>query len=248
MIVYFTGTGNSRYVAHLIQSVTGDELVSMNELIKSGNHEPLQSVKPFVFVSPIYAWKIPRIVEEFIRDTELTGTKKVYFIFTCGDDAGNAGYFAKKIIKEKGLEFLGHKAIKMPENYIILFKAPDEEESKAKIERAIPVVKDVANMIKTGQSLSEDSVSLMDRFKSSIINSVFYKYNVSAKKYYSTGSCTHCGKCVSLCPLNNISLKEGKPQWGENCTHCMACICGCPSQSIEYGKKTIGKRRYFLGI
>ena len=35
-----------------------------------------------------------------------------------------------------------------------------------------------------------------------------------------------------------------KPVWGGNCTHCMACICRCGVESIEYGKKSLGKPRY----
>ena len=58
------------------------------------------------------------------------------------------------------------------------------------------------------------------------------------------GDCIGCGKCVELCPLNNIHLENGKPLWGKNCTHCMACICYCPKEAIEYGKKSRGKPRY----
>ena len=56
--------------------------------------------------------------------------------------------------------------------------------------------------------------------------------------------CIGCGKCVQLCPLNNIRLDKDKPVWGSNCTHCMACICYCPKEAIEYGKRSVGKPRY----
>ena len=52
------------------------------------------------------------------------------------------------------------------------------------------------------------------------------------------------GKCVQVCPLNNVQLKNGKPAWGSNCTHCMACICYCPAEAIEYDKKSEEKPRY----
>lgn len=42
-----------------------------------------------------------------------------------------------------------------------------------------------------------------------------------------------------------FEIKEGGPVWGKRCTHCMACICGCPAEAIEYGKRTVGKRRYY---
>ncbi|MGN0634034.1 MAG: EFR1 family ferrodoxin [Oscillospiraceae bacterium] len=69
---------------------------------------------------------------------------------------------------------------------------------------------------------------------------------ISAKKFYVSDKCSGCGKCAERCPLNNIKTAGGKPVWGNDCTHCMACIAGCPNEAIEYGKKTIGKPRYFL--
>ena len=59
--------------------------------------------------------------------------------------------------------------------------------------------------------------------------------------------CIHCGKCVKLCPLNNITLKDGRPLWGNQCTHCMACIGNCPTRAIEYGTITRSKIPYNFG-
>ena len=38
MILYFTGTGNSRHIARLISKEIDDEVISINELIKSGSN------------------------------------------------------------------------------------------------------------------------------------------------------------------------------------------------------------------
>ena len=40
-------------------------------------------------------------------------------------------------------------------------------------------------------------------------------------------------------------MEKGRPVWGNRCTHCMACLCGCPQEAVEYGKATVGKRRYW---
>ena len=90
MILYFTGTGNSRHIARLISKEIDDEVISINELIKSGSNNEIKSDKPFVIIAPTYAWRIPMVVEKFIKNTKLSGNKKVYFILTCGADTGDA--------------------------------------------------------------------------------------------------------------------------------------------------------------
>ena len=72
------------------------------------------------------------------------------------------------------------------------------------------------------------------------INAAFVK----AKAFYADQTCTGCGKCVKVCPLNNVTMKNKKPVWEKHCTHCMACICYCPAEAIEYGRKSVGKPRY----
>ena len=107
MILYFTGTGNSRHIARLISKEIDDEIMSINELIKSGSNNEIKSDKPFVFIAPTYAWRIPMVVEKFIKNIKLSGNRKVYFILTCGADTGDATSFLKYISKEKGLELWG---------------------------------------------------------------------------------------------------------------------------------------------
>ena len=77
-----------------------------------------------------------------------------------------------------------------------------------------------------------------------VLNPLMYSTMIKSKKFFATSNCNGCGKCVEVCPLNNVTLFNGKPKWDKNCTHCMACINSCPQKSIEYGKSTKGKNRY----
>ncbi len=245
MILYFSGTGNSRYTAQMIGLVTGDKIVSIKDLLKDGSKELIHSVEPFVFVCPTYGWRIPRIVNAFIRKTRFTGSNKAYFVLTCGGEPGNAAHYAKKLCIDKKFYFLGLAGIVMPENYVAMFEVPDTLQAKAIIKKAIPRILAVAECIKKGQALPHEKVTFIDRQKSGIVNAVFYRFFVKAKGFYSTDACIGCGKCAGLCPLDNIKLVGGKPLWGKCCTHCMACICGCPSAAIEYKNNSKGKPRYF---
>ncbi len=90
MVLYFTGTGNSRYAAKVLAKELEDECFSMNDAIRSGNREELFSERPWVIVTPTYAWRIPAVVEEWLSSVRLTGSDKAWFVMTCGDGTGNA--------------------------------------------------------------------------------------------------------------------------------------------------------------
>jgi len=246
MIVYFSGTGNSEFVARRVAKIVGDELISLNAAIKSGIPGNFHSEKPWVFVCPVYAWRMPRIVEDFIEKSTFTGSREAYVLMTCGESAGSAGDRAKILLESKGLTFLGFSALKMPENYIALFSAPDPEACREIIEKAKPDMDRLATQIKNRSPLQTKTGGVLTRLLGAMINPLFYRFIISAKGFHATDACTSCRACVDLCPLNNIELRDGKPVWGDHCTHCMACICRCPTEAIQYKKRCEKKRRYFL--
>ena len=245
MIVYFSGTGNSRRCAEQLAELLQDEMVDAFGYIQSAIAADLISGKPWVFVSPTYAWRLPRVFESFIRSGSFSGNRNAYFVMTCGEDIGNAAESIRVLCRDVNLQDCGVMPIVMPENYIAMFDVPDEARSAEILAAARPVVRQAASYIAQSMAFPEQEPNLSDRLKSGLINRVFYPVFVKANAFYAKESCVGCEACVNHCVLGNISLHNGRPVWGENCTHCMACICGCPTEAIEYGKKTRGKRRYW---
>lgn len=60
MILYFTGTGNSRYAARQLGKVLEDEVYPIQGDLKANREGVFDSQRPYVFVSPTYAWRLPR--------------------------------------------------------------------------------------------------------------------------------------------------------------------------------------------
>ncbi len=246
MILYFSGTGNSKYVAKKIQSVSGDEVISINDLMKKGSKEEIKSDKALVFVCPTYAWRIPRVVEDFIRETKFSGNNEAYFVLTCGGDTGEAVNYTKKLCNEKGFKFKGLSSVIMPDNYIAMYDAPTKEEADKIVQKAAKKISDISKDINENKDIPQEKITVVDKLKSGVVNTIFYSAFVSAKGFYSTDKCISCGKCEIVCPLNNIQLVDGRPKWGKDCTHCMVCINKCPKEAIEYKNKTKGKVRNYL--
>ena len=63
MILYFSGTGNSRYAALRLGELTGEPVNSINQCLKEGAAIGLHSKNHYVVVSPVYARRLPRVVE-----------------------------------------------------------------------------------------------------------------------------------------------------------------------------------------
>ncbi len=246
MVIYYTGTGNSRFIAKVIAEKLNDTLVDATELMKQGKSGKFDSECPYVFVCPTYAWQMPKVFVDFIKRSKFSGNKFAFFVMTCGSDIGNAEEQIKGLCEDADFKFKGVMGIVMPENYIAMFTAPEETEAKKIIAKAVISARKAADIIVANKYFPHMETNWLDKAKSGIVNDIFCKHIISAKKFYATDRCVGCKKCVYECPLNNIKMVDGKPQWGNQCTHCMACICKCPTEAIEYGKHTKGKRRYSL--
>ena len=244
MIVYFTGTGNSRYCAQMLADQLEDETRDAFSFIRDGIAAELISEKPWVFVAPTYSWQLPRVFVEFIQSGSFSGSRDAWFVMTCGNDTGSATKSNRALCGQKGFQYRGTMPIVMPENYIALFGAPGPEEALRIVEAARPSIQKAAGYIGKNRDFPPVKAGMLGGLKSGFVNRMFYKFNVKADPFTVSDGCISCGKCQRDCPLGNVSLKDGKPVWGDRCTHCMACICGCPTGAIEYGKASKGKPRY----
>ena len=244
MILYFSGTGNSGYAARRIADGLGEPLLCLNDRIKAGDTAPVETGERLVIVTPTYAWRIPRIVEDWLLHTELAEAKQAWFVRTCGSEIGDADRYNRRLCQAKGLTCMGTAQLVMPENYIAMFNAPQVEEARQIVARAEPDIDNAIAAVRENRAFPPSRRKLYDRFMSGPVNPIFYSCFVKAAAFTVGDTCTGCGQCVWRCPTNNITLQTGKPVWGQNCTHCMACICYCPAEAIEYGKKSLGKPRY----
>ncbi|MDO4271076.1 MAG: EFR1 family ferrodoxin [Eubacteriales bacterium] len=247
MVLYFSGTGNSQFAAvELARLLADGRAVSINRYLKTGGKAAIRSERPLVFVAPTYCWRLPKVVERWIMETEFAGSRDAYFILTCGGNSGNAAAYAEKLCAKKGLRFCGLASVVMPENYLALFPTPDEPACRAVMERAAPRIAALAGQIREGRRFAKQPVSLADRLESGPVNPLFYALFVHDKGFAVSESCVSCGKCAMRCPLNNIGMADGRPEWKGNCTHCMACIGGCPAGAISYKSKSKGRNQYYI--
>lgn len=246
MILYFSGTGNSEYLANKLGDELDDEVVDLFSYIKEGKSGEFISEKPFVLVSPTYSWRVPLFVSEYLRKCDFKGSRDFYLVINYGGSCGNAYKYIKEDCDKIGLNFRGLYGVRMPENYLMLFDLDSKEVNKKIIHEARAELDMIGSFIRNKENFPKDKVNFIGKFQSAVINPIFFKFITKDKKFYASEKCISCGLCEKVCVLNNISYDKGKPVWNGTCTHCAACISKCPVGAIEYGKKTQGKERYLL--
>lgn len=244
MILYFTGTGNSKYVAEAIANFMGDEVISLNTIIKENKKAQFNSSKPYLIVAPIYAWRFPHIIEDLLKNADFSGSNDFYFIGTMGSQSGNCDKYLKKICDEKSMNYMGFCGVRMPSNYVISDIMAEKEQIKAILNSADKEIADIAKHIGNNEKISKNDKTAFSFIMSGLVNSMFSKYMVSSQDYVVSEKCVTCGKCEQLCPVNNIVITNGKPQFGDKCINCYACIHHCPQAAIDIKGKTETHGRY----
>ena len=236
MVLYFSGTGNSKWVAKNIAERINDKVYDISKL----NEIPeIKKEKQIGLVFPIYAWGIPEPMILFAK--KITKSNAFTFgICTCGADAGIA---LKKLSKIYQLDSC--YSVIMPSNYIIGEDIEKECIILNKIENAKKEIDKISREIMQKQKIYRVNEGKYPKLKSTIVNTGFNKFARTTKPFYvDKEKCNGCGLCAKSCPASTITLVDGNPIWDTKCYQCLRCINYCPQKAIQYGKETEKRGRY----
>lgn len=241
MIYYFSGTGNSRWIAEQLASLTGDQATSIPELIKDGPTAVYIGADSRVgIVFPIYAWGAPLLVERFCKSLRVAEGAFAYAVCTCGDETGHALRRLKRYFPLQSAW-----SFAMPNNYIIGYDVDSPALERQKIDAARERLIHVSESIRAGKTEFDVHTGAAAGLKTALIRPMFNLFARRTRPFYATSDCNGCKICERGCPIGAISMVQGKPVWvRENCAQCMACINRCPMRAIQYGSGTSQRGRY----
>ena len=104
MILYFSATGNGKYIAEQIAEKTDEKCMSIVDCIREDKY-CFSNEKIFGMVVPTYFWRLPRIVAEYLGKLRIENCGYTFFLASYGTTTGEAGSMAKKIMAHNGQNF-----------------------------------------------------------------------------------------------------------------------------------------------
>lgn len=255
MILYFSATGNSRYVARLLAGELSDRrVVDLSPLSRGQNLKEPLSVLPgerIGFVFPVHCWGVPKVLVRLMVNLPLQGVDRAgytYMVCTCGDDTGLTAAQWQKSIGRVGLDGMASFSVAMPNTYVLLpgFDVDSSEVARRKVEAAPAAVRRIAEQVKAeirGDFTHHGSIAWL---KSKVVYPLFEALLFDSPFRVDAGKCVSCGTCERVCPTGNISLSGSakQPVWHGSCINCLACYHSCPTKCIEFGKVTRRKGHY----
>ena len=156
-----------------------------------------------------------------------------------GDGAG----ILARLLTKHGAIIIGGLHLKMPDSIgdekALKRTLVQNQELVRKAEQKIEVS---AQKLKDGHP-SQDGMGFLNHLVGLLGQRLYFHYKTktySDKLKIDKNRCIRCGKCISLCPMKNISLENGNTVSGGKCTMCYRCVNFCPTQAITL----LGKRVY----
>ena len=238
LLLYFTGTYNTRYITNLLKKrfLELDNQVTTLEINASTEVVSLEDYDLIGLGYPIYAFNAPSIFISYLNKLTFNDKAKYFIYKNSGETLGFNNASSREIkhlLRKNKAELINEKHFIMPYNIMFRFKDNCIKESLNYDDKLADILvyelmNGIKSIIKNNLLYEMTSLIFMIQRPGAKINHYFYKVDET--------KCTKCHMCVNNCPTNNIEVdKDGKIKFNNNCIMCMRCSFLCPVDAINIG-------------
>ncbi|HVQ01735.1 MAG TPA: EFR1 family ferrodoxin, partial [Candidatus Thermoplasmatota archaeon] len=239
-IYYFSGTGNSLWIARLLnEQLSGSSLLPLTSLPETEPVHPASAMIGLVF--PVYYTGLPNIVQRCA--SQITGIEHTYIFAVCtyGGAAGDALNHLNRIFCSHGGRLSAGFGIHMPQNafYKIWENKPKVyRQATTRITKILPRIASQKEGIWYSNFFLQHMLSPLNGWLRRMTVRSLEKIEhitpdarhtleelipCSDTAFTVTEKCNGCGICEQVCPMNNIRVVKGQPRWLHHCETCLSC-------------------------
>ena len=243
LTLYFSGTGNTEYIANLFSRKMNAKCLSIEE--DTDFTAEIKTNDTIAFCYPVYGSRVPRIMREFVAKymSDLSGKKLIIFAVQNFFSGDGARVFTD-MFWEDTVNVIYAEHFNMPNN---INNTPFlKHASKHKIEKykrkAEAKINRVCSDIRQG-SVKRRGFSRFSQWLGRIqgkawqgdskdnsgVSGIELKAKNSAKIH---SHCNACNLCVEICPTKNFANHNGKIEPQNNCIVCYRCVNRCPQMAV----------------
>jgi ferredoxin len=244
-LYYFSGTGNSLYLAKSLAAKLDNAAVK--NIKYTDEQEFVSSADIIGIIYPVYAFSMPKMVRAFISKLRVKPTAYVFCIANCASVAGAVLEQSRRMLAARQITLQFGAVLLMPSNYLPFGGAEEESSIMKKNYCAEAKIDEIAAMINNAEHGKIEKKWFFPLWLSTLCFHFFNKgIRKEVKLFWADKKCIFCGTCAKVCPTGNVKLNDNtqRPAWGENCELCLACIQWCPSRAVQWGKISPTRARY----
>ena len=250
VLFYFSGTGNTRYIAHRIcHTLNGRgyeaQAVSIEGMSIADARTLVDNSSVVGLGWPIYGSDIPVIMKKFIEEMPIVEKKPLLTFCTQMMFSGDGAVVMRSRLEAKGYVQKWAMQINMPNNIsakgVPLSCTADYDEIEEK---------HLKQARKKADYLAYKVYNNAEDIKgASVFNTIAAMSQRPAFKYFAhrymigklgvSDACNSCGLCVAMCPRNVLQIKDGRAfhENKKDCTLCLRCMDFCPQSAVTYAGK-----------
>jgi ferredoxin len=246
-LYYFSGTGNSLFVARELRKLIPDcGLIPIAGQLRGPSQRTTGKVAGFVF--PVHALSIPIAVRKFVRKLDIDSADYIFAVATRHGTVFRGFQTLERLLRRKGKRLASQFVLNMCNNDSRhgRYHVPDRAEIstiEAEVLSRFTLIRDT--VLARAESREADSGVLFPSHKNRAIGYLIEKMVVmlmalsehlgGVNYFYVDASCNGCRVCEQVCLSTKVRLVDGKPFWRRDtlCYMCFACLNFCPRAAVQ---------------